>query len=151
MENMNSTQNYSNIQTPLQIVENNGELNFQHTSTLGMSTNTNINTSQTSATASAPTFEFYLPIPNDTRIYHVTYTELNTTTEIAQHLNNRINLSHVPYHHFQHHYNVQTSIRQQIVQQSADHPQNMIQLYSNDSNDNTYNASSISGDNVNNI
>jgi hypothetical protein len=151
MENINSTQNFSNIQLPLQIVENNNEHNFQDTSDFGMS-NTNISTSQTSTTAPTPqniTFEFYLPLPNDTRIYHVTYTELNST-EIARLLNNRINLSHIPVHHFPHHFNVQTLIRQQIVQQPVDLPQNMIQSFSDN---NTYNTSISDGatHNVHNV
>ncbi|PKK63847.1 hypothetical protein RhiirC2_788330 [Rhizophagus irregularis] len=58
-------------------------------------------------TTSAPqniTFEFYLSLPNDTRIYHVTYTELNSM-EIARLLNNRIDLSHIPDHQLPFHYN----------------------------------------------
>ncbi|CAB4473518.1 unnamed protein product [Rhizophagus irregularis] len=69
-------------------------------------------------TTSAPqniTFEFYLSLPNDTRIYHVTYTELNSM-EITQLLNNRIDLSHFPDHKLPFHYNVHHLIRQEIVQ-----------------------------------
>src|SRR5581483_7436533 len=56
--------------------------------------------------ASQNTFEFYLFLPNDIRIYHVVYTELHIF-EIAQLLNDRINL----------YYNTQTLIQQQIQQQ----------------------------------
>ena len=49
------------------------------------------------------TFEFYLPLPNDTRIYHITYTELHPL-ENARILNNSINLSHIPDHQLPHHY-----------------------------------------------
>ncbi|GBB85703.1 hypothetical protein RclHR1_12190007 [Rhizophagus clarus] len=74
------------------------------------------------------TFEFYFPLPNDTRIYYVTYTELNHL-EIAQRLNNNINLSHIPGHQFPHHYNIQSWIRQLIqqVQQPDVYQQNSIQ------------------------
>ncbi|RGB29424.1 hypothetical protein C1646_795471 [Rhizophagus diaphanus] len=61
------------------------------------------------------TFEFYIPLPND-RIIHVTYTELNST-EIAQLLNNRIDLSHIPNHRLPYHYNVHRLIRQEIIRQ----------------------------------
>ncbi|CAB5198466.1 hypothetical protein RhiirA5_419038 [Rhizophagus irregularis] len=62
------------------------------------------------------TFKFYLPLPNDTRIYCVTYTALNLF-EIAQLLNNGINLSHIPDHQFPHHYNIQFLIRQFVESQ----------------------------------
>ncbi|PKY19371.1 hypothetical protein RhiirB3_494397 [Rhizophagus irregularis] len=107
----------------------------------------------TNTIAPAPqniTFEFYFPLPNNTRIYHVTYTELNLT-EIAQLLNNRIDLSHVPDHRFPYHHNVQHSIRQEIVQQSAGYQQNTIPQQSFDiqpniqeySDNNAYDVSSI--------
>src|SRR5947207_11050610 len=103
-----TTQDYSNFPTnqtgnsfaPLQIVDNN-ELNFQHTSNVRMS-NTNLDTLHANTTAPAPqntTFEFYLPLQNDARIYHVTYRELDSL-EIGQLLNNSINLSHIPYYQF---------------------------------------------------
>ncbi|PKK61869.1 hypothetical protein RhiirC2_815941 [Rhizophagus irregularis] len=89
---------------------------------IGQTGNNFINNSNDIAPASQNnTFEFYLPLPNDTRIYHVIYTELNST-EIARLLNNRIDLSHIPNHRLPYHYNVQHIIRQQITipQQSFD-------------------------------
>ncbi|CAB4393581.1 unnamed protein product [Rhizophagus irregularis] len=65
---------------------------------------------------SEKTFEFYLALPNDTIIY-VTYTKLSQI-EIAQHLNNKINLSHIPNNQFSHHYYVQNLIQRQIIQKS---------------------------------
>src|SRR6266498_2975262 len=62
------------------------------------------------------TFECYLPLPNDTRIYHVRYTELHPL-EIAQLLNDGINLPHIPDYQLPHHYNIQSLIQQQIQQQ----------------------------------
>ncbi|PKK62048.1 hypothetical protein RhiirC2_855928 [Rhizophagus irregularis] len=107
----------------------------------------------TNTIAPAPqniTYEFYFPLPKNTRIYHVTYTELNLT-EVAQLLNNRIDLSHVPDHRFPYHHNVQHSIRQEIVQQSAGYQQNYIPQQSFDiqpnfqeySDNNAYDVSSI--------
>jgi hypothetical protein len=60
------------------------------------------------------TFEFYLPLPNDT-IYRVTYTKLHSF-EIATLLNNGVDISHIPSSHFSYHQDVQNSIRQQIHQ-----------------------------------
>ncbi|CAG8574715.1 uncharacterized protein OCT59_008962 [Rhizophagus irregularis] len=88
------------------------------------------------------TFKFYLPLPNDTRIYCVTYTALNLF-EIAQLLNNGINLSHIPGHHFPHHYNIQFLIRQFVesqiyqpngIQQQFFRFQSNSQVYSSDIN-----------------
>jgi hypothetical protein len=66
------------------------------------------------------TFEFYFPfsLPNDTRIYHVTYqyTELHPL-ENARLLNNSINLSHISDHQFPLHNNIHSLIQQQIQQQ----------------------------------
>ncbi|RIA79165.1 hypothetical protein C1645_841377 [Glomus cerebriforme] len=89
---------------PLQIPDNNNENNFQHTS---------INTI-TPAPQDA-IFVVYLSLPNDTRIYRVTYqyTELHPL-ENVQLLNNRIN---IPDSQFPHHYNIQSLIQQQIQQQ----------------------------------
>ncbi|GBB83876.1 hypothetical protein RclHR1_10540002 [Rhizophagus clarus] len=81
------------------------------------------------------TFEFYLPLPNDICIYHITYTELNSI-EIARLLNNRIDLSHIPNHQFPYHYNVQHLIRQQIIQQSVVSQQSTILQQSFDTIDN---------------
>jgi hypothetical protein len=70
-------------------------------------------------------FEFYLPLPNDNRIYRVTYTELNSF-EIARRLNNDIDISHIPDSQLSHHQNVQHFIRHQIhqrVQQRVYQPQ----------------------------
>ncbi|GBC09212.1 hypothetical protein RclHR1_00870003 [Rhizophagus clarus] len=111
------------------------------------------NTNTTPPTLQNNTFEFYLPLPNDTRIYHITYTELNST-EVARLLNNRIDLSHIPDHRFPYHYNVQHLIRQQIGQQSVGYQQNTIPRQSSDtmniqpifqeySDNSTYNVSSI--------
>ncbi|CAB4373336.1 unnamed protein product [Rhizophagus irregularis] len=77
------------------------------------------------------TFEFYLPLPNDTRIYYVTYTELNST-EIARLLNNRIDLSYIPDHQLPYHYNVHRLIREEIGQQSVGYQQNTISQQSFD-------------------
>jgi hypothetical protein len=77
------------------------------------------------------TFEFYLPLPNDTRIYYVTYTELNST-EIARLLNNRIDLSYIPDHQLPYHYNVHRLIREEIGQQSVGYQQNIIPQQSSD-------------------
>ncbi|RGB29823.1 hypothetical protein C1646_766134 [Rhizophagus diaphanus] len=88
------------------------------------------------------TFKFYLPLPNDTRIYCVTYTALNLF-EIAQLLNNGINLSHIPEYQFPHHYNIQFLIRQFVesqiyqpngIQQQFFGFQSNSQVYSSDSN-----------------
>ncbi|CAB4373322.1 unnamed protein product [Rhizophagus irregularis] len=86
----------------------------------------NINT--TAPTLQNFTYEFYLPLPNDVYIYHVTYTELNLT-EIAQLINNRIDLSYIPDHRIPYHYNVQHLIWQQIVRQ----PEPNFQEYSDNS------------------
>ena len=91
-------------------------------------------------------------MPNGTRIYHITYRELDSL-EIAQLLNNRIDLSHIPYYQFPHHYNVQSLIQQWIVQPPVDHQQNTVQQQSFNtmnvqpvsqeySNNNTYDANS---------
>ncbi|PKY49752.1 hypothetical protein RhiirA4_465861 [Rhizophagus irregularis] len=89
------------------------------------------------------TFKFYLPLPNDTRIYCVTYTALNLLFEIAQLLNNGINLSHIPDYQFPHHYNIQFLIRQFVesqiyqpngIQQQSFGFQPNSQVYSSDSN-----------------
>ncbi|CAG8585599.1 hypothetical protein GLOIN_2v1871505 [Rhizophagus irregularis DAOM 181602=DAOM 197198] len=76
------------------------------------------NTSTTTPTLQNDTFEFYFPLPNDTRIYHVTYqyTELHPL-ENARRLNNSINLSRIPGHEFPLHNNIHSLIQQQIQQQ----------------------------------
>ncbi|EXX79354.1 hypothetical protein RirG_006420 [Rhizophagus irregularis DAOM 197198w] len=56
------------------IIDNNE--NFQHTSMILDTSHIN-NIDMTALAPQNITFEFYLPLPNDTRIYHVTYTELN--------------------------------------------------------------------------
>lgn len=110
---------------PSNINDNNE--NFQHAS----NPNINLDTSQISSNnmTTPPlqniTYEFYFPVPNDTRVYHVTYTELNSI-EIARRLNDRIDLSHLLNHQFPYHYYIQHSIRQQIVQQSGGYQQNII-------------------------
>ncbi|CAB4373325.1 unnamed protein product [Rhizophagus irregularis] len=100
------------------IIDNNE--NLQHTSNPNMNLDTS-HINNIDMTALAPqniTFEFYFPLPNDTRIYHVTYTELNSVG-IAQLLNDRINLSHILNHRLPYHYNIQNLIRQEIVQKST--------------------------------
>jgi hypothetical protein len=106
---------------PLQILDNKNE-SIQHTlmSDTGI-TDTNLNTftintiNTATSTTQNTTFEFYFHLPNDTRIYHVTYSELRPSENIRL-LNNGINLSHIPDYEFPHHYNVQSFIRQQIQQ-----------------------------------
>ncbi|PKY56154.1 hypothetical protein RhiirA4_476236 [Rhizophagus irregularis] len=98
-------------------------------------------------------FEFYFPLPNDTRIYYVTYTELYPL-ENARLLNNSINLSRIQ---LPHHYNIQSLIRQQIQQQVQQtvYQQNNVQQQFIDTtiqptsqvfsdNNNVYNAASNS-------
>uniref|UniRef100_U9SVX6 Uncharacterized protein n=1 Tax=Rhizophagus irregularis (strain DAOM 181602 / DAOM 197198 / MUCL 43194) TaxID=747089 RepID=U9SVX6_RHIID len=65
-------------------------------------------------TVPSNTFEFYLPLPNDT-IYRVIYTQLHLF-EISTLLNNGVDTSHIPDSHFPYHQNVQSFIRQQIHQ-----------------------------------
>ncbi len=89
------------------------------------------------------TFEFYLTLPNDTRIYHVRYTELHPF-EIAQLLNNSINLSHISDYQLPHHHNIQSLIQQQIRQQIQEsveshiYQQNNIQQESSNTEDSIY-------------
>jgi hypothetical protein len=133
---MDQTDQTENNFTPSQIVDN----NFQHNSTNNVD---NVGTSVTNLAPQNITYEFYLPLPNEGRIYYVTYTELDTL-EIARHLNNRIDLSHIPNNQFSRHYNIQSLIHQQFqqVQQPVNQQQqsfnNMTQVYSNynDSNEN---------------
>ncbi|GBB84155.1 hypothetical protein RclHR1_01080011 [Rhizophagus clarus] len=113
-----------NSSTPLHVLDNtdNGYQTFVNS--VGMSSNFNINTTPS---LQNDTFEFYFPLPNDTRIYYVTYTELHPL-ENAQLLNNSINLSHIPEYQFPHHYNIQSLIRQQIQQvQQHIYQQNNVQ------------------------
>ena len=134
MNSYNCTiQDYSNF--PMNqtgnIVLSSDNKNFQLTSDVGMS-NTNLDTSHANTTSPSPKntiFEFYLSLPNDTRIYHITYRELDSL-EIGQLLNNRNDLSHIPHYQFQHHYNVQSLIQQRIVQPPIDHKQNIVQQQS---------------------
>ncbi|CAB4493037.1 hypothetical protein RhiirA5_419288 [Rhizophagus irregularis] len=121
---------------------------------IGQTGNNSINNSNSISPAPQNnTSEFYLPLPNDTRIYHVTYTEL-TSTEIARRLNNGIDLSNIPNHRLPYHNNVQRLIMQEIIQQSVDYQQNTIPRQSFDTmdiqpifkehpDDNAYDASSI--------
>ncbi|CAB4414296.1 unnamed protein product [Rhizophagus irregularis] len=80
------------------------------------------------------TFEFYLPLPNDTRIYHVTYTELNST-EIAQFLNNNINSSHIP---------KPVNYQQNTIQQQSFNNMNIQPTFQEYSDNNAYDTNSIS-------
>ena len=135
-----NTQSYSNLPTDRtgnsftisQIPDNNNDLNFQHTSVnnIGIS---NINSaSPMTPMPQTVVFEFYFPLPNNGRIYHVTYTELHPL-ENARLLNNNINLSHVPDYQSPHHYNIQNLIQQQIqqrAQQPVDYQQNSFQQQS---------------------
>ncbi|RGB41679.1 hypothetical protein C1646_810528 [Rhizophagus diaphanus] len=177
--NNQNTQDYYNLQmdqtgnsfTTQQILNNNNNENIQHTLiNNGGVPNTDLNTLHTNTNhttlASQNTiFEFYFHLPNDTRIFHVIYSELNPS-ENVQLLNNGINLSHIPYYQLPHHYNVQSLVRQQIQQRVQHHTvyqQNdriqqqsfdttqptSSQVYSNnDTNNNTYNAASISANGI---
>ncbi|RGB41668.1 hypothetical protein C1646_793118 [Rhizophagus diaphanus] len=168
--NNQNTQDYYNLSmdqtgnnsTPLQILNNNNNEDIQHNlvNNVGVP-NTNLNTLHNNINIAtlAPqsvTFEFYFPLPNDARIYHVTYqyTELHPL-ENARLLNDRINLSHIPNHQIPLHDSIQSFIRQQIqqqLQQSVYYQQNSIQQQSFDtiqpsqvySNNNTYDTASIS-------
>ncbi|CAB4435156.1 unnamed protein product [Rhizophagus irregularis] len=100
--NNQNTQDYYNLprnsSAPQQILNNNNNENNQHTliNNVGVS-DTNLNTlhiNNINSTILAPyntTFEFYFHLPNDTRIYRVTYSELNLS-ENVQLLNNGINI-----------------------------------------------------------
>jgi hypothetical protein len=142
--NNHLAQDYSNVQTGnnfdfSQIPNNNNNNN-----NLGIS-NTN------NAGFHNDTFVFYLALPNDTRVYYVTYTELQSL-ETARLLNNGINLSHIPDDQFSHHHKIQTGIQQQVVQRQVHRPQQQSfdtmnigiqptsQVYSDD---NTYNVDTI--------
>lgn len=82
-------------------------------------------------TVPSNTFEFYLPLPNDT-IYRVIYTQLHLF-EISTLLNNGVDTSHIPDSHFPYHQNVQNFISQQIQQrvqqQHVYQPQQQSQIY----------------------
>jgi hypothetical protein len=78
------------------------------------SINNHVGISNSNNTVPSNTFEFYLPLPNDT-IYRVTYTQLHSF-EISTLLNNGVDTSHIPDSHFPYHQNVQSFIRQQIHQ-----------------------------------
>ncbi|RGB29423.1 hypothetical protein C1646_795469 [Rhizophagus diaphanus] len=134
------------------IIDHNNK-NFQHASNSNPNSDTSNINNINITTLQNITYEFYLPLPNDTRIYHVTYTELNLI-EIALLLNNRIDLSHIPNNRLPYHYNVQRLIRQEIIQQSVGYQQNTIPQQSFDTmdiqpifqehpDDNAYDASSI--------
>ncbi|CAB4414295.1 unnamed protein product [Rhizophagus irregularis] len=129
------------------IIDNNE--NFQHTSNPNMNLDTS-HINNIDMTALAPqniTFEFYLPLPNDTRIYHVTYTELNSVG-IAQLLNNRINLSHILNHRLPYHYNIQHLIRQEIGQGSVGYQRNTTPQQPFDTMDIQRNVQEYSDNNV---
>jgi hypothetical protein len=107
-----SAQDYSDLPidqtgsslTPLQIPDNNEEYTSINNAEMP---STFINTAN--SVSQNATFEFYFPLPNDTRIFYVTYTELHPL-ENARLLNNSINLSHIPDYQFSHHYNIQSWI-----------------------------------------
>jgi len=100
------------------------------------------------------TFECYLPLPNDMRIYHVRYTELHPL-EIAQLLNDGINLPHIPDCQLPNHYNIQSLIQQQIQQQvqqsvkSQIYQQNNTQQVSSNIEDSNYISGIFGMDNYN--
>ncbi|CAB4444597.1 unnamed protein product [Rhizophagus irregularis] len=144
--NNQNTQDYYNLSmdqtedSPVsqQILNNNINDNIQHISTndvgiSNMSLNALHNVNIATPAPQNVTFEFYFSLPNDTRIYHVTfqYTELHPL-ENARLLNDRINLSHIPDYQLSHHYNLQFLIQQQIQQQVQHHiyQQNDIQQQS---------------------
>lgn len=85
-----------------------------HNNNENSSINFHVEISNSNNTLSPKTFEFYLPLPNDT-IYRITYTQLHSF-EIATLLNNGVDISHIPDSHFPYHQNVQSFIRQQIHQ-----------------------------------
>ncbi|RGB41689.1 hypothetical protein C1646_751862 [Rhizophagus diaphanus] len=98
---------------------NSNNQNTQDYSNLPMDNNDGQHTSIVPNTAPQTfMFEFYFPLPNDTRIYHVTYqyTELHPL-ENARLLNNRINLSHILDNQFPLHNNIHSLIQQQIQHQ----------------------------------
>ncbi|PKY58340.1 hypothetical protein RhiirA4_480172 [Rhizophagus irregularis] len=152
--NSQNTQDYYNLlmdqsgnsSAPPQILNNNNNENIQHTSTndvgiSNMSLNALHNINIATPAPQNVTFEFYFPLPNDTRICHVTYqyTELHPL-ENARRLNDKINLSHIPDYQLSHHYNLQSLIQQQIQQQQLQHPvyqQNDIQQQSLDTTQST--------------
>jgi len=54
-------------------------------------------------------------LSTDSRIYHATYTELNSV-EIAQLLNQSVDISHIPDSQLPHHQLIQQQIQQQVSQ-----------------------------------
>ncbi|GBB84156.1 hypothetical protein RclHR1_01080012 [Rhizophagus clarus] len=95
-----------NGSTPLHILNNNNNDQQTFVNTVRMPNTFIIDT--TTPTFQNDTFEFYLSLPNDTRIYYITYTELHQL-EIARLLNNSINLSRIPDHQFPNHYNTDST------------------------------------------
>jgi hypothetical protein len=92
--------------------------------------NYHVEISNSDNTALLTTFEFYLPLPNDT-VYQVTYTKLRSI-DITTLLNNGVDISHIPNSHLPHHQIVQRLINQQIyqrTQQRVYQPQQQSQLY----------------------
>ncbi|CAB4472829.1 hypothetical protein RhiirA5_424769 [Rhizophagus irregularis] len=126
------------------------------------------NTNNTTLALQNDTFEFYFPLSNDTRIYHVTYqyTELHPLDN-ARLLNNNINLSRIPDHQLPLHYNIQSLIRQQIQQQQVQKPvyqqnngqqqlfdstiQPISQIYSDNSNGYNTVSNSVNGTITDNV
>ncbi|CAB4387648.1 unnamed protein product [Rhizophagus irregularis] len=157
--NNQNTQDYYNLpmdqtgnsSAPQQILNNNNNENIQILNNVGVS-DANLNTlhiNNINSTTFAPNniiFEFYYHLPNDTRIYRVTYSELNPS-ENVQLLNNGINC--IPDYLLPHHYNVQSLQIQQQVQHPIVYQQNNTQQQSFDttqptsqvySNNDTYNT-----------
>ncbi|CAB4374919.1 unnamed protein product [Rhizophagus irregularis] len=87
---------------------------------------------QNSNSVPPKTFEFYLPLPDDT-IFRVTYTQLHSL-DTAELLNKGVDISHIPNSQFSYHLYVQSLIRQQFyqrVQQRVYQPQQKSQVYAN--------------------
>ena len=119
---MSSRQNwdsdYSNLDQTV-VGNNNGHTSIDN---VGMP---NLNTSTAIPAPQNTIYEVYLPLSNGS-ICYVTYTVLSTL-EISRHLNNRIDLSHIPDDQLSHHHNIHSFIQQQFLQQPVDYQQNDIQ------------------------
>ncbi|GBC06065.1 hypothetical protein RclHR1_00660019 [Rhizophagus clarus] len=85
--------------------------------------NYHVGISNSNNNMSQETFEFYLPLPNDT-VYRVEYTQLHSY-DIAKLLNKGVDVSHNPVSHFPYQQNVQIQQVQQYIYQ----PQQQSQIY----------------------
>ncbi|GBB83827.1 hypothetical protein RclHR1_01050001 [Rhizophagus clarus] len=106
---LNSPGRFGNSYAPAIIPNNNNNNN----------TNYHVKISNPNNTVLPDTYQFYLPLPNDT-IYRVTYTKLHSS-EIAKLLNNGVDISSIPDSHFFYHQRVQGLICQQIHQRVEQH------------------------------